>query len=273
MRGRRETRRDAGARSLGRAARLCSVVLVAGLVLAAAPARANSPESPRANSFDELILNMVRDAVPREYENRKQWGKTKNVVSGLNVRFDGLELKTKRRRKEVNHGDWKLYRVTLLDPERDLQIELRNARQTDDGKLRFDLVASARLETFGRYSAWRYDVQLISLSALAYARVQLIADCEVAMRIDPVHVPPDIVLVPHVRDARLELLEFELDRLSQLHGDLAEELGKGLRLVIDEVLEKQRDKLTEKMNRQIAKHQDRLRLSLHDYATSRFKKE
>lgn len=242
------------------------------LLLVCAPSRAELPADPAAeNGFDQLLMHLVRDAVPREYENQKKWGQTKEVFAGLQVRRDGWELKTKRRRKQVNHGDWTMYRVLLADPQRDLMIELRNARNSPQGNLRFELRAIANLETFGRYSAWRYDVQLFSLSALAHARVQMTADCEVALQWDTTQLPPDVLLVPHVHDAKLELLDFELDRLSQIHGDAAEELGKGLRLILDEVLEEKRDKLTEKMNQQIAKRQDRLRLSLRDLATSRWK--
>jgi hypothetical protein len=82
-----------------------------------------------------------------------------------------------------------------------------------------------------------------------------------------VHVPPDFVVKPHIADARLELVRFELVRFSQLQGPAARVLGDGLQDVLDEVLQDKRQKLVDKLNQQIVRKQDRLRLSLHDSAS------
>jgi hypothetical protein len=222
------------------------------------------------NPFDDLVLQLVQDAVPREYEDRQRWGRTIEVVSGLDVRRDGLELRTKRRRKKVPHGRWQMYRVELRDPHRDLDIHLKNPRESERGMV-FDLEATARLHTFARHAHWRYGVQLFSVSAEADARVWLRATCEVALQLDPKHLPPDVLVVPRVREAEIRLLELDLQRLSHLRGDLAQEIGRGLRRILNDTLAKRQEELTQRMNQQLEKRQDKFRLSLVDLATSRWK--
>jgi hypothetical protein len=246
--------------------------LARGADLMESPASALRPGHPAdaaANAFDDLVLQLVRDAVPRQYEDRKQWGKTIEVVSGLDIRRDGHRLRTNRRKKEVRHGRWKMYRVELEDPHRDLDIQLLNPRESDSGLL-FDIEATARLQTFARYSNWRYGVQVFSVSGDAEARVHLKATCEVALKLDPKHLPPDVLVVPRVREAEIHLIELDLQRLSHLRGDLAQEIGRGLRRIVNEALTKRQEELTRRMNQQLAKKQDNLRLSLYDLATSRW---
>ena len=238
-------------------------------VLAREPTQVVEKSEASGNVFDNLIQQLVHDAVPRQYEDRKKWGRTIEIVSGLNIRRDGLELRTSRRRKEVPHGHWQMYHLELKDPQRDLEIQLLRPRQSEKGLL-FDIEATARLQTFSRYMHWRYGVQLLSVSADAEALVQLTATCEIALQLDPKRLPPDILVVPRIREAEIRLLGLDLRRLSHLRGDLAQELGRGLRRILNEVLEKRQDRLTDRMNQQLAKSQDKLRLSLYDLATSRW---
>jgi hypothetical protein len=219
--------------------------------------------------FDHLIQQLVHDAVPRRHETRKDWGRTIEVVSGLNVRREGLELRTSRRRKEVPHGHWQLVRLELADPQQDLDIQLLRPRQSDKGLL-FDIEATARLQTFARYMHWRYGVHLLSVSGDAEAVVQLHATCEIALQLDAKRLPPDVLVVPRIHEAEIRLVSLDLRRLSHLRGDLAQELGRLLRRVLNDVLEKRQDRLTDRMNQQLAKKQDRLRLSLYDLAASRW---
>lgn len=223
----------------------------------------------KENLFDNLIQQLVHDAVPRQHETRKDWGRTIEVVSGLNIRREGLELRTSRRRKEVPHGHWQLVQLELADPQQDLDIQLLRPRQSDKGLL-FDIEATARLQTFARYMHWRYGVQLLSVSGDAEAVVRLQATCEISLQLDAKRLPPDVLVVPRIQEADIRLVSLDLRRLSHLRGDLAQELGRLLRRVINDVLEKRQDRLTDRMNQQLAKKQDRLRLSLYDLAASRW---
>jgi hypothetical protein len=163
-----------------------------------------------------------------------------------------------------------MYRVQPLNPHQEFQLRVQNIRRRENVSVAFDLAADAPLAVMGRLSQWQWDVQLFSFSAEGTARVRLTAQCELAMRLDPRKLPPDLVLLPKVAAAEVKLDEFRIDRISKADGPLVEEIGRGMRRVIEEKLEDDRDELAEKLNRQIAKKQDKLRLSLHDALASKW---
>jgi hypothetical protein len=234
--------------------------------LAAVPAAgpASSAGSESFQQLQQLITAIVRDNIPDEYEERKGWGDTTEVWAGLKVWQEGLQIKTKRRKKEVNHGTWKRYRIRLIDPENHFHVRVENLRVLPNGRFQFDTWVEAGLDAFGRISHWERGVQLISLSANAKAQVRLRVQCDLGVQLDPSEVPPAVTLDPVVTEADLQLVDFRLRRISDLHGPLVHELGKGLRDVVEDELAKRRRKLPEKINRQIDKNREDLRLSLYD---------
>lgn len=239
------------------------VVTAAAEVTAPAPAPAEPPAA-----LDRLLRQIVLEALPREHQDTRQWGKTRQVLDGWRVHREGGRLQVEKRKKPVNHGSWQLYRVQLVEPEKNLSLGWKNAREAPGGGLRIDFEAIADVDVFARYSEWRYDVQLISLSSQSRARVRFAAICDVRLQLDPSRLPPDFLVVPQVQTAQVDLLDYDLLQLSDIKGAAAHELGKAARLILDKLLEEKQDELPAKINRQIAKQQDRLRLSLPDAATS-----
>lgn len=241
------------------------------VVLAAVGPTMVSAETDDARQrMQALITDMVRDNIPHEYEEHDNWGATKDLTVGVKVKLDGLRLQTRRRRKPVKHGTQKLYRVRLVDPDKQFQVAVDNIQELPNGRLGFDLVVDAKLAALGRLSEWRRGVQLISVSAEADARARLKMSCDVALRLDPTRLPPDVVIDPHVSSAKLELAEFRLRRISDLNGPVVKELGSAVRNVVEDKLEDQQHKLPEKINRQIEKNRSKLRLSLHDVLQSQW---
>jgi hypothetical protein len=234
------------------------------------------PDAP-AEAIEEdaaarLITTLVREFLPQQYENVRDWGGTKRVLDGWHIHRDGLQIKTKRRWKQANHGTWKMYRASLLNPDEHFHLTVGNIRRLESGSVAFDLYVDAWLSVMGRWSEWNRDVQLFSFSAEGVARVRLAMECEAAMRLDPTKLPPDLVLTPKVHAAELRLAEFRLDRISKVDGSLAEEIGRGIRDALAEKLADDGPKLAEKLNRQIAKNQDKLRLSFQDAVRSQWGK-
>jgi len=220
-----------------------------------------------AREIEELVRGVVLKHLPHEYENTKQWGGTKQVWDGLRIWRDGLRIKTKRRKKAVNYGTWKRYRAWLIDPGEELRIDISPAQKLDRGRVAFRLSMVAQLGTFGRLSHWRRDIQLISVSANAKAKVRLTLDCELGSELDFTHLPPDVLVVPRVRAAQLDLLEFRLERLSDLSGPLAKELGESLHDVLQDEINQRRGKLVERINRQLENKQEDLRFSVRELST------
>jgi len=250
----------------------CGSLVFVGLmiaVLCSSAEEVGSETQPTDDAIIQVLMeSLVRDALPIQYENNKQWGKTKEVFTGwrLSRGTSGPRLNT--RRSTVRHGSWKAYRIRLIDPENKFQFGIHSLRPAPDGGLRFDIEAIADLDVIGRLAEWRYDVQLLTINAQATAQVKFDATCDIKLSLDPRHVPPDVVVQPVVQDAKIEVLKFELERISELNGAAAHELGQTLQPMLNNVLDEKRDKIVDRLNRQIAKKQDKLRLSLHDAAQS-----
>jgi hypothetical protein len=182
--------------------------------------------------------------------------------------LDGLRVKTRRRWKEANHGTWKRYRAWLIDPDQEFQIQIENMAATPEGKTAFDVVIDARLGVWGRLSEYALDVQLLSISAEADARVRLRVSCEMSLRFDVTRLPPDVILEPHVVDAKLILIDFDLVRISDLSGPVVREFGEELHDILQDEIADRQAKLVARINRQLKKHEDDLRLSVADLLTS-----
>ncbi len=233
-------------------------------------ADSSTSEAASQGSLSGLITTIIRENLPDQYESKDGWGETKEVWAGVDVRRDGWQIKTKRRKKQVNHGTWKLYRVRVVEPEKELHIDLQNIRELPNGRVEFDLTADARLEVFARLAQWELGVQLISLSVNAEARTQFRVRCNLGLKLDPTRLPPDVLLDPLVNQADLRLVDFRVKRISQIGGSVARELGDQARSLLDKELAKQNEKLPGKINRQIEKNRDQLRLSVQDLLTSRW---
>ena len=63
------------------------------------------------------------------------------------------------------------------------------------------------------------------------------------------------------RYSSIDLIDFRLHEISKLDGPIATELGRALRDLVQREVERRREKLVVRINRQIEKHRDELRLS------------
>ena len=213
-------------------------------------------------SLAQLIRSLALANAPKRYVNDKQWGQQKWVWRGVKVSLDGLRVDSEPRWKLVNHGGWKKYEIELSDRPDALTLDIKNMRQSpSDGRLQFDVVCLADLDLTGRYAQWERGVQLLSVGTAADAKLRLDASCDVAVQIDPLKLPPDVILKPQVTAARIELVDFHLRKLGDFDGPVVRELGRSLRDMLEDRIADESPKLATKLNRQIEKQQDKLRLS------------
>ena len=122
----------------------------------------------------------------------------------------------------------------------------------------------AKLDVYGRLQEWKRGVRLFSISADAVADVELNLDCRLTTKLDTSKLPPDILMQPKVLDAKAKLVQLELERLSKANGPLVHEFGDGLEKILRKKLVEKNEKLTAKINRQIKKNEDDMRISLRD---------
>ena len=215
-------------------------------------------------NLQTLLSSLVREAIPHEYENKKKWGQQKKTWDGVKLRMDGLKLETKRKWREANHGTWKRYTIEMIDPDESLSVTLTDFRKHEDGTIEFDVKMGSRLKCFGQLQRWNRGVKLLSLSADAKAKVDVQMRCAVNTSMDLSRLPPDVLFHPKVISAQVHLRDLTLDRISHADGPLVKELGDALERVLRKELSDRDEQLVARMNRQIKKKEDKLRLSLHD---------
>jgi hypothetical protein len=235
------------------------LVLVGTLTVAAAVVGqttappADFTASPTA--LAQVVSQMIAEAIPREYERKKDWGRTKEITTGLRSSGNFFKFDVHRTKSTVNDGVWKHYRATMVEPEKNLVVRIDNLRSLEAGKIAFTLFASTKLHGWGRAKVYERGVHLIALEAEADAKVSLWLDCQIALEA-PASLLTGIAVRPQVTSARMKLDQFQLTRISDVSGPIVEELGDGLKHLIEDELNG--PKLTAKLNHSIDKRRDQL---------------
>jgi hypothetical protein len=215
------------------------------------------------------LTTRIRESIPPAYEDNRKWGLQKEVWDGIEVWREGKHLETKRRKKLVNAGTWTKYRVEFVEPEKNLHIEFQQLQSLPDGRIAFSVSVECLLDVFGRMSQWARDVQVISVSVNADAACKMTMSGTVQFQLNPLKLPPDVIIKPRVDSALVELNYFRVRRVSQIGGDFAKALGEGARGMIDRKLEETNEKLVEKINKQIEKQQSKMVFSMQDWLQSK----
>ena len=149
--------------------RIESLPAVAESSVIVLPKQSAQPETHDAgDEIDELLTKLVLGHLPHNFKQDKDWGKQAERFDGLKVRRKGLQIRTKRKKKMVNHGSWKKFNASLVDPENRFSISVKDMREADEGKVAFDLHCQSDLKIDGRVAKWVKGVQLYSLSCLLY---------------------------------------------------------------------------------------------------------
>ena len=225
---------------------------------------AQSPLPPER--LGNLLAEVVRDAVPREYERAKNWDHTKRITTG--IRFDGrpIRMKIHRRKKEVPHGVWKKYRVRIVEPAPDgkpatdeaLTVEVSNLRSLEAGRAGCTLTLAAKLDGWAQVRNYNRGVHLGTITFEGESMLRVSIDCEVGFGLTQGERLPALAIDPTVTAARVEVDDFRMRRIGEIKGKLAKEMGRGLRRVIEDRLTG--PKLAEKINRSIEKRREKLQL-------------
>ncbi len=227
--------------------------------------QATAPTSQNASDqINRIVTRLALDAIPHSYTKDKDWGGQDRRWDGIEFRRENGRVKTKRKWKMVNHGTWKKYSASLIDPENNFSIQVMNLHQAANGKLAFDLHFASRLRFDARQAKWSKGLQLYSLSAEGHGKVRLVVSCELATDLDITQFPPTLVFTPTVDSADIIIDEFRIDRISKLGGEFAQQITRAARKILDEEVAEKEKELVQKINHQLTEHRDDFRLSVSD---------
>lgn len=249
-----------------------------------------SPANSLSTTPLEITQEQARDSIqwlaslalrkaPRTYTGDKDWGEQKKIWAGIRVKRDGLKLKTHRRFRHLDHGRWIRYEVVLPESQEAahgasvLVVTVHRAAEQidvedDNRRWLIDSSVTAPMQFTVQVQRWNLGVKLFSVTVKGTLRVRLDSQLSVGFLTDLTEIPPALVIDPRVTQARLELEHFEVDRVSRIGGDFAEEWGELLEdLWRDRFLDKQNEKIVARLNRAIDKERDDLRLSTQAWLT------
>lgn len=227
--------------------------LTLGMILLAAPA-ARAEDKPEYTDLARLIHSTLVPQVPRQYEDRTDWGKTIPLQANLRLPRVRRTIIQVGDRMETPHGPWKRTKVWLDDPARDLQVRVVELRNAGKDKARLALEATINLHGERERQGWRNGLMLLDLTVQADAVVTVALDAEVTISINSKKFPPEVTVEPKVLQSRLELKRFDLNRIGPvlLGNKEARDLGEELRGALQELLKQYEPQVTQKANEAIA---------------------
>lgn len=239
------------------------LVLCVVCVAKSAEPAASSPGIPGGLApelISQIASHIIAAEIPREFEGSKDWGRTKRMTTGLRSYGNFFKFDIHRDRSEVNDGIWKRYRLTLVDPDKNLDVKIENLRTLETGRIALTLNVAAKVHGWARIKIYESGVHIIALEAEGDTGIRLAIDADIGVKpASSDSFLPSYAIDPLVTDARLKFEDFNLTRISDVGGTFAHEVGIVLREAAEDELKGK--KLTEKINRSIDKHRDRLKLT------------
>jgi len=247
----------------------CLSVGVLSHSFAAAEELATPPAAaPLEVSWSDIAREVALNVIPANYRDDRHWNKTEKVASGVKVKTKGGQVRFEQREKKVDHGFWRRFSMSLLNPDRTLGIEIRNVRKTPDGGTRFDFFITVRARCETQFALWTWGVKGINGTVESDVTVQALLDC--SFRVNPEFndgsILPTFALQPEFHRLDLKLTDVDTRKIGLLGGWVAEELGNGTRKAFEDLLQSQEKPLLERIRKSVRKNQDRLRLDPSDAA-------
>ncbi len=219
--------------------------------------------SPEATKFLRATILFL---VPKSIIDEDDWGRTKRIQSGLNVRFDGAQLRTSRRWKDVKHGEWERAEVTLLDPKERFDLHVELIPQEDTSTSVYHIHGKVRLHVEGRQQRWANGAKLYSMSGEAVADVAFSSVIQLKRKVVTFEDESRLRILPSIQSATLRLTGFRLQQVGHIKGTMATEFGHCLKSVVKRMVAHKSDKLAAKINAKIRKKPERFEIPLGVFA-------
>jgi hypothetical protein len=240
-------------RSIGRAilGTLLGVALAAGQTPSPSPA---ADEKPDCAELSRLIKAALAAQLPKQYEDKSQWGMTIPIPPGFRV-GPRRTLVRVGDHDELPHGAWKRTKLWVDDPAKDVRITIREFRKVEGKPSKLVLEATAALHVERQRRQWQRGLQLLDVTVQGDAVVRADVECDVSVALDAKKLPPELVVEAKITQCRLDLKEFELKQVGRLEifGEIPKLVSEELRTYLQGVLKDKEPELKEKANLVIAR--------------------
>jgi len=222
------------------------------LVAPVARAEEKSPKEELARTIHSLILPQI----PKQHEDRSGWGQT--IPMPANLRRPGLRRTMIKvgDRMELPQGTWVRTKVWFDDPARDVQLRVVDQRQKDDNKSRLVLEATIKLHGERQRQEWLRGLKLVDLTARADAVILATFDVDLTVELKAGKLLPELKVEPKVVKTKLELKEFDLQKLNIGAGPVQVEtraFEEEMRRSLEDSLKQSEPKVSDKVNEVLTK--------------------
>lgn len=224
----------------------------------------------RSDSIDRLLTHLALTKIPKEYVDTRKWGNQTERWDGIQFELDQGRLETRRRKKLVNDGTWTKSVASLRNPEQEFQVQVRNVKELASGTLGFEIHVAAHVDFKAQQVKWKKGVKLLSLSAQGHAQINCRVDMEVKIFNDGKNFPPDLIISPQAKMAKLEFVDFRIDRVGKVGGEFAQQVGSEAEKRLSERLPEYEKKIVAKINGEFAKKAPGYRFSFSDLQKSKW---
>jgi len=241
------------------------ITLLASLLTAEFPAPSPSPlPSPE---LGEMVKQIIIENVPLVIDEKKGWGDQAHIFDGFKMSGKGLKVRMEPRKKLVNHGLWKHYRVNVVDPSRDLVIRFPRMEYQKGQGIAFTVEVLVHAHGYFNMQQHSNGIQVFSAATDAEMDLRIVLEGTIGVRLEPTEWFPDLFLQPRVQRVTLQLPNIDVERFGKMKGKLVHETGDSFRRLLEDKLNDQEEKIPEKINKQIAKkwNEGTLKISLTDY--------
>jgi hypothetical protein len=208
----------------------------------------------------QFVKGMAILLLPESFEDDDDWGRTKRIQSGLNVKVKGLKVHTSRRWKDARHGTWRRVTAVLVNPEEFFQLDISLLPQKKEGMPRYRIRASTRLKVHGQQQQWNLGHKLYSISAVAEADLTFVADVQFHSQLVKAEEGGKLRVLPQVETAIVRLTGFRLRRISHAKGGGVRLFGESIQSIIEHRVRKESEKLAGRINRKVEEKPERFEI-------------
>jgi hypothetical protein len=234
----------------------CAIVvaLAAGLACAQSPPAAKPLPDSLARELSESLRSLLLFSLPEPlHEDDSHWGGQKPVPRRIKFRAGGLEVV----KKPKNDGDWWKVIVIAQRPAETLQIEVRDLKQVEPGKLTFTTHLALDMHVDYDRQKWRDGIRLWSAGLRARMRAHLTLACEVQSSLVQRDGPfPELTFRLRAVQSQVGYDNVKVEHIAGIGGDGAKILGDLFLRTVRQWRPSLERKLLEKANAAIVKAGD-----------------
>jgi len=205
--------------------------LFALLLLPFATTACAAPPAPTAEELARTFRNLILPNLPNPLvEQIDNWGHQELVIVGIKWEKKGILLKPEPLRKLHNDGVWRKLNATALNPEKTLDLRVKDVVIPEPGRLTFAMTVQMPVNIKFEQQLWRKGVRIYSGETRARCMVILHLSCESTSRFEkkPGALLPDLVMRLRVKEARMNYYDLTVEHTAGVGGDLAKLFGEGV---------------------------------------------